>query len=171
MDRLTLIEEEMASVLRLIDGQPTSNGYTYYSTTGTIEIEDQAISYAVNTDQKNVDYTIEQDTPEVNQEWGDFNTVYTNEVFYTLRARVKNTDTVNNPRREIKKRCNEVLSDIKKAFGIDHTLNGNVNWIKYDRSAREYNANNDVIHSADLIVVFSVNYGQSINNPDEVGCN
>ena len=40
MDRLSTIEDVIATMLESIDGSTQSNGYTYYSTTGQVSIED-----------------------------------------------------------------------------------------------------------------------------------
>lgn len=174
MDRLTTIEDVIASVLHGIDKTEQTNGYTYYTKTGNVSIDDEVIANAVNRSKgsfADIDYSVEQFGAETNEEWGEGTNVYTNETIYEITAKVKNDSGVILPKREIKKKCNEVLSDLKFAFAHNTTLDGNANWIKYSESERRYTTSNDAIRTANLVVYFQLNYGQSFQNPDLVGCN
>ena len=167
---VTRIEERISTVLQGIDGTLQSSGYTYKTKTGTVEIDDEASNVASDRNKGEtglIHYTIEQSPEEENIEWGDSNCVLTNQIIYKVTAKVKNTTATRTPKRDAKKRCADVLADMKYAFGFDNTLDGLANWIKYDRSERIFLDTGDKIRAANLEVYFEVNYGQQFNNPDE----
>jgi hypothetical protein len=174
MDRLSIIELKIAEVLENIDGTTQPNTYKYYTKTGQVNIDDEAICFGIGMSQDDlnvVDYIIEQDPNESNEEYGMGQNAYTNNIMYRITARVKNLTDSDSPTHTIKERCNETLSDLKYAFAINQTLSNNVNWIRYESSTRQYNPTNDIIRTADLYVNFSVNYGQAYTNPDLPACN
>jgi hypothetical protein len=65
---------------------------------------------------------------------------------------------------------NEVLADMKFAFGDNSTVNKKCNWFVYAGSEREWAEDNNIIQSGDLIVKFVCNYSQALSNPDVHAC-
>lgn len=175
MDRLSTLEQSIVDILETIDGTMQPSDYTYYTSTGQIMIEDEVISNAVSRSLGEfayIDYTIEQVDVETNIEYEDSHgqNLYTNTVMYIITARIKNKVNSPNPKRDIKVKCNEVLSDIKYLFGQYNTLNGQATSFVYAESERQYNATHDIIRTADLKLFFELTYSQALNNPDIPTC-
>lgn len=171
-DRLTTIETELQTVLGYIQA-PTSaspNVYNYYTSTGTVNIEDEVVSLDANTIDRMVNYCIYLDAPEYNQEWSIGQNAYTNQDEFRITARVHNDGSEGNPKFAINVDMNEVLSDIKYLFGRYHTLNGKCSYIKYTRSERRYNPSNNRIMTGELDIYVTVIYAQSMSNPDIGAC-
>jgi len=64
MDRITTIESKIIDVLNRIDGTAQPSGYSYYSVTGTVQLDDEVLSLASNRttvtkDIKSVNHRIE----------------------------------------------------------------------------------------------------------------
>lgn len=168
MDRLTTIETEIKTVLGYVQ-VPTSASpgvYNYYTSTGTVNIEDEVLSLDINLDDGMVNYCVYLDEPEYNQEWSLCQNAYTNQDVFRICARVHQDDTQGNPKFAINVKMNEVLSDLKYLFGKYHSLNGKVAYIKYSRSERRYNPNNNRIMTGELDFYVTVIYSQSLTNPD-----
>lgn len=171
MDLLTTIELNIKSTLEGIVA-PTSatSGYDYYTTTGTVNIEDESLSLSINTDNRMVNYVVTLDGNENNNTWSLGNSAYTNTVLFKVCARVHQDDTQGNPKFSINQKMNECLSDLKYAFGKNFTLNGKCEWIRYSRSNRVIHPSNNRIQTGDLECYFEVTYSQSMNNPNIQAC-
>ncbi len=169
-DRLTDIEDNIALVLKNIDGTLQSTGYTYKTKTGTVNIYDEMISMAENLDNKMVNYEIEQDFGEDALDYSEGQNAMTNEVIYKITCKVHNIGDEVNPKRAIIIKMNEVLADLKFAFGNNHTVNKKCNWFIYAGSEREFAANNNIINAGNLIVKFTCNYSQALYNTDVHAC-
>ena len=170
MDRLTEIENNIALVLQGIDGTLQSTGYTYKTEAGTVNVYDEMISIAENVNNKMVNYEIEQDFGEDALDYSEGQNAMTNEVVYRITCKVHNDGTETNPKRAIISKMNEVLADLKFAFGNNHTVNKKCNWFIYAGSEREYAENNNIIQAGSLVVRFTCNYSQALYNPDVHAC-
>jgi hypothetical protein len=176
VDRLTQIEDTIIDMLKSIDGTLQSTGYTYYTSTGQVEIQDEVIGGMVNRSlgqYDHIDYTLEQDGPEINVEVDSC--FFTNSTKYLIRGRVKNkviNDKVggSNPRRAIKIKCNQVLSDLKFLFSQKQgtQLYKMVNNFDYTESTREWYDGGTVDRAADVLVYFDLTYAQSHSNPNQL---
>ena len=168
MDRLTTIETALADLIKTIQVPvtPTSGAYNYYTSTGQVNIEDEVLALAQNTNNKMVNYTIYLNEPEQNLEWSIGQNAYTNQIVFRIEARVHLVGTEGNPKFQINQKMNEVVSDFKYLLYKNHTLGGKCNFIRYDRSERMYNDSNNRIMTADVILYVVVNYSQSGSNPD-----
>lgn len=173
-NRLSTIEDVIASVIDGINGEVQPNGYKYHTSSGQINIEDETTSDGVSRsleEYDHIDYLIEQEDGEENDEWGEGANVYTNITRYIITARVKNIVDSPTPKKDIKEKCDDVLSDLKYAFSQNVTLDGNAEYFHYSGSRRAYGASGDEIRTADLLCSFTLKYGQEFNNPDIAGCN
>jgi hypothetical protein len=148
---------------------PTSavpSTYNYYTSAGTVNIEDEALSLAINVDDSAVNYTIYIAEPEVNNEWSLGNCVLTNSVMFNIVGRVHGIGDESNPRFDINVKMNECLSDLKYLFGNNHTINNKCISARYARSERIYQDSNNRIQTADLNFYLMVTYTQSVRNPN-----
>jgi len=176
MDRITSIETELQTLISTIavpiitSASPPPVGYQYYTSTGTVQIEDEVLSLATNVDSKMVNYVIYLDQPEVNEEWSIGQCAYTNTLMFRVVGRVHLLGSEGNPKFQINQKMNEVVSDFKYLFGSKHTLNGKCNYVRYMTSERRYNENNNRIFTAEIDIILMVNYSQSLNNPDLGAC-
>jgi len=174
MDIISKMEENIALVLATIDGTLQDGGYTYYSKTGTIEIEDEVVSQLTNEengiDGSEVNYTIEQDTGEDGLDFSVGQNAFTNEIPYLISGKIHLNGDEQYPKRAAKIKMNELLADLKHAFGNNYALNKTCNWFAYAGSNRIYAENNDIIQTGTLEVRFSLNYAQAIYNPDVYAC-
>ena len=116
MDRLTLLENEIANVLNHIDGSLQSTGYQYYTTTGQIDIDDDVLATSKNVLSTDINHSLNTPAEEENQEWGLTQNIYTNEVVYTIVSQIKLAGDEEKTRRAAKIACNRVASDLKFAF-------------------------------------------------------
>jgi hypothetical protein len=170
MDRLTLLENEIANVLNDIDGTLQSTGYTYYTVTGQIDIDDDVLATSKNILSTDINHSLLTPAEEENQEWGLAQSIYTNEVIYTIESQIKLSGDEEKTKRAAKTACNRVASDLKFAFGKFHNLNKKCNWIKYNGSVPAYTTDGGLINGAKLITTIELNYSQSLNNPDIIAC-
>ena len=166
-ERLTTIESVIKATLESIDGLIDSVGYTYFTTTGSINIEDQLLAQDGGD---GVDYIIYQSDGEINNEVAFGFDAIDNTIEYIIEAKVENDGEVANPKFAIRSIMNQVLSDLKHAFWMNHTLGGNVFRAKYSRSYREYSKSNNRIMAGSLFFVLGVEYSQAGSNPTKSAC-
>ena len=172
MDRITTIETKLSDLIYTIQAPTvaTSGIYNYYTTTGQVNIEDEVLALAKNTDDKRVNYEIYINEPEYNQEWSIGQNAYTNQIVFRVVGRVHLLGSEGNPKFQINQKMNEVVSDFKKLLYDNHTLGGKCNYARYVRSERVYNETNNRIMTAEIVMYISVNYSQSGTNPDIGAC-
>lgn len=171
MDRLTLLENAIASVLSGIDGTIRPSGYQYRTVTGQVDIDDDVLATAKNLIVSDVNHSIYLgDNYEENTEWGLGQNIYTNNVTYTIVSQIKLVGSETNIRRSASTKCNELLSDIKYAFFKNHDLDGQCNYVKYVSSSRNITKEENLISSAQLITTIELDYSQSMINPDILAC-
>ncbi len=173
MDRITSIETKIKDLLLTIQ-IPTSASpvdYNNYTSTGTVNIEDEVLSLDQNTNNKMVNYVIYlSDNGEQGLETSLGQNAFTNLIEFRIVGKVHNQGDEGNPRFTINQRMNEVVSDFKKLFGEHFDLDGLCLWCKYGRSTREYSDDGNRIMSAWITMYLSVMYSQSIKNPDLPAC-
>jgi len=171
MDRLTLLENAIASVLVDIDGTLQGSGYAYKTVTGQVDVDEDVLATAKNLFKTDINHTITQgDGEEENIEWGLAQNIYTNSLLYTITSQIKLDGDEAKTRRSAVTKCNEVLSDIKYAFFKFHTLGKECNFVKYVSSRKNIATNGNLINSAQLITIIELNYSQSMKNPDIIAC-
>jgi len=170
MDRITAIEEKLKELLETIDGTVQPSGYQYHTTTGTVNIEDEALSLAQNTDNKAVNYCIYV-SEERALDWSIGQNAYMNELVFMISARVHNIGTEDNPKFAITERMNEVLSDIKHLIYKNSTIGRLVELASYVGSRRQPSATNNRIMTGDIEIFVQVQYSQQGENPDIQACN
>ena len=182
IDLLTKIEEQgIFEVLHRIEIPATPQpGYNCYTTTGEVMIYDQvlateklAVDNSISLPDASylINYTIEQYNPEDGDEFDVGQNVYTNVVNYKITAHITLKGDEQYPKRASQIRMNQVLSDLKWAFGKYNNLFKNCEYIEYISSERIYNTDNDVISYANLETIWKIVYTQSIINPNIMGCN
>ena len=174
MDIISKIESNMQLVLETIDGSLQTTGYTFKSKTGTIEIEDEVVSQEINRvngiDGSEVNYEIEQDAGENGDDFDLGANAYANTTVYVIRAKIHLDGDEAYPKRAAKIKMNEVLADMKFAFGNNHSLNKSCDLFRYAGSNRTYAENNDTIQTGTLETKFVLIYGQDVGNPDMYAC-
>ena len=166
-ERLTTIEGVIKSTLEAIQEQTDSVGYTYFTSTGSVNIEDQLLAQDGGD---GVDYIIYQSDGEINNEVAYGFDAIDNTIEYIIEAKVENDGDVSNPKFAIRSIMNQVLSDLKHAFWMNMNLNDNVFRAKYARSYREYNTSNNRIMAGSLFFVLGVEYSQAGSNPTKSAC-
>ena len=85
---LGTIEDAITANLKTIQGQ-VAGDYTYKTFTGQVELYDKVVADAINSSLDNVnvvDYILEQDGGERNDEWGQGQNILTNTVNYMITA-------------------------------------------------------------------------------------
>jgi len=177
MDMFTTIETNIASSLLTIDATPQVT-YTYYSKTGTVQVYDESLSLSRNITTsggtyKHVNYVVEQDEGVgiENQGWSTGQYAYTQRTIYNIDARVHNIGNEVNARNAIRQRMNEVLSDLLYLFAKDYTLNGQVAYIRFYNSIREYDeVTNNRIMSGTLKTKWEIIFQQSFTDPNSPAC-
>jgi len=170
MDRLTNIETKMADALLTIDGATTPGGYSFHSTTGSILIEDENVAMAINASNKDINYLIEQTTPERTMLYSEGANAVTSTVQYKITAQCYNMTEEQFPKHKIIVIMNGVLSDLKYIFGQNSTLYKTCNWYKIIESRRVFTKNNDIINAGNLELIMELNYSQALDNPDVNAC-
>lgn len=173
MDRLTNIEDKLGELLLTIDKNivPISGAYQYKTLTGTVQIDDQALSLAKNTDKTAVNYTIEGDTIDTVTAFTYGQNAYMSTVDYKIVAKVQNINTTSNPIRDIKAKMNEVISDLKYLFYMNYLNNNTAEIVLYKSAEKVIHPSNNKITSGTVTVTVSVTYSQQGNNPDRPACN
>ena len=166
-ERLTTIEGVIKSTLEAIQEQTDSVGYTYFTKAGSVNIEDQLLAQDTGD---GVDYIIYQSDGELNNEVAYGFDAIDNTIEYIIESRVENDGDVVNPKFAIRSIMNQVLSDLKHAFWMNHTLGDNVFRAKYSRSYREYNKSNNRIMAGSLFFVLAVEYSQRGSDPTATAC-
>jgi hypothetical protein len=166
LDRRTEIDNALADVMQSIDGS-TKDGYTFYNTVQTVNIEDEAVT--ANTTGFPAISIMEGDNGGEEILEGE-QRAYRNEIFYELQCEVQNDITdinaTTSPKNALKVKMNELLSDIKKAISDNTHLNNTCDICSVIASKREYTDDGNIIRAGDLIVEISVIYSQSRINPD-----
>lgn len=172
MNRIDKIEQEIIKTINNIDGS-TKPTYKYYTTTGTVQVFDEVLSLARNTDIKMVNHYIDQVDGEgvYNSEFDLGQWSYSQSSIYEIKSKVHNVGTEVNSKNAIRTRMNELLSDLLYAFGTNHSLDGAVAYVKFRSAYREYESiTNNRIQSATLITRWEIIFTQSILNPDIPAC-
>jgi hypothetical protein len=172
VDRLSTIEKAVVDALKTIQGQTIASGYKYYSSTGSADIEDNALAMSNNATKTKVNHLlIATDDGEENAEWDVSQNVYTNVSLYEIHSQIFASSTPTVPARtELKNKSNEVYSDLKALFGNNHTLSQAVNWIKVTGGRCEYANTGDRITGAKQITKIEIEYSQLLLNPDISTC-
>lgn len=171
MDKQTEILTEIADLIKTIQGQATSHGYTYYTETGQVGVYDMALSFSLNNSSELVNHVVDiSEDGEQNEEWGIGQNIYTNTLPVVIRSTISASPTAESSRAELRKKCGEVVSDLKALFGTFHTLNNTANWAKYELSTIEWNENGDRLSGATSVFELSVNYSQLLLNPNITTC-
>ena len=172
MNRIDSIEQEIINTIKNIDGS-TKPTYKYYTTTGTVQIFDEVLSLARNTDIKMVNHYIDQveDDGVSNSDFDIGQWAYTQISTYEIKSKVHNIGTEANSKNAIRTRMNDLLSDLLYAFGQNHDLDGKVAYIKFKTANREYESvTNNRIQSGTLVTRWEIIFTQSILNPDIPAC-
>lgn len=177
MDMFSQIESNLATTVQSIDGtaQPT---YTYYTETGKVQVYDEVLALSRNITTsggtyKFVNYVIELDEGVgiENQDWSTGQWAYTQRAVYNITANVHNIGNEANARNAIRQRMNEVLSDLLYAFAKNYTLNGQVAYIRFYNSVKEFDdVTNNRIMSGKLRTKWEVTFQQSFSNPNIPAC-
>ena len=171
MDRLTTIENALYALLQSIDGTFQSNGYTFYTVTGQVDIDDDVRATSKNAIVTDINHELrESEDGETNEEWGDGQNIITNTMRYEIHSQIKLRGNEEKRRSEARAKCNEVLADIKYILGNNYQLGGLCNWVKYNDHRKEHTTEGDIINSAKLITEIEVNYSQALKNPDAIAC-
>lgn len=173
-NRLDTIELDIADTLKSIDGLTTSLGYTYYTTTGSVQLFDENLSLNRNTNNKMVNHYIEQSPDQDGIVYSEFQVgqwASTNESIYEIRSKLHNTGTESNAKNAIRSKMNDLLDDLLYAFGNRFTLGGRVSYIQFLSATREYeDVTNNRIQSATLVTKWKIVFTQSIANPSTKSC-
>jgi hypothetical protein len=172
VDRLSTIEKAVIDALKTIAKQTLPSGYKYYTSTGQADTEDMARAESNNATLTMVNHLLvaDEEIGEETAEWDISQNVYTNIAYYEIRSQVYGSNTSDTPRRELKTKGNEILSDLRALFGYNHTLSGLVNWVKINSSRLEYSDNGDRIGGATQITKIEIEYSQKLLNPDIPTC-
>ena len=174
-DRLTVIEDKLEVLIKSIDKTIQPNGYEFNTATGNVQVDDEVIGGIISSSKGShltIDYTFEQDTAgEQNDDWNSGANDSQNSTKYILVARVISNPASKLPKRDVKIKCNEVLSDIKYAIAHNYTLDGNLLYLEYVSSSRVYNTSQNITRAANLEIIVNLQYGQEFNNPNIAACN
>ena len=170
MDIVSNIELNLKQLLEGIDGTEQSTGYTFHSTTGTVNIEDEILSRSMSGDPNDINHEIWQNDTETGLRFAIGQNALTNRIPFLIISRCKNIATVDNPMFAIKSKMNQVLSDIKHSIYMNNTLNGSCSHVTYVSSMKSINDDNNRIYTGELETVISVEYSQSGQNPDLLAC-
>ena len=165
-DIVTRIENEIATRLLSIDQAINSNGYQYFTKTGTVMIYDQTLSKSKNRDNGDtpleasmrINYRIEQQEGE--EPWSDEDQdtcSLTNDITFTIRAIITLEGTETHKRRAFQIRSNNVLSDLKALFSYDIYDTDIVNYSGSDRLIYD---DNNVKQYGELQFGLDVTYSQ-----------
>jgi hypothetical protein len=179
MDRITTIESKITDTLNTIDGTTQSTGYKFYTNTGTIQVYDEVLSNARNTNTVgetlmgvNYQYEIQDSTGIEGLEWSTGQKALTNRFILGIKAKVHNVgDGTKHPKNEIRVAMNECLSDLLFAFSKNYHLSGQVESITFMNALRTYeDISNNRIQTGTLETLWSVTFQQDFNNPDNPAC-
>lgn len=99
---------------------------------------------------------------------GPSNNMYFQEVLFRIEVLVKLEEEYSQPRFAINEQLNLALSDLKRLFGSDYSINGTVDTIMYKDSSREYIQRNDIFLPTKLITHWVVKYEQDRTDPDVI---
>lgn len=175
IDRLTTIENAVESLLLSVQGQQANPWYKFYTQTGTVNVEDAALAEGLATElgiDHPVQYLLDIDDDEgetILEAAQGFDT-YQNVAKYELIARVENVGKPDNPKKDIKKRMNEVVSDIKQLFWENETLDQNAFRVIIEGWKRSYIGNGDQVNTGRVTFILNIEYGQFGSNPDKKAC-
>jgi len=169
MDRLSMIQDKIAELLLTIDGS-VQGTYTYYSTTGQVDIEDNVLANSKNASPTDVNYIVELDGDEVPTAYTYGQNAYSNRVQFKIIAKVKNANTSTHPKKDITYKMNEILSDLKFMFNLNYSLGRIAELALYNGSTRVIHPTDNRITSGDLVFKLRVDYMQQASNPDRIAC-
>jgi len=172
IDLTTRMEQKIMDLLNTIDGEEHGS-YKYYTTTGTVDVYDEALSLALNTSNKKTNHTIKfddiQDTVFTDVSWGQH--AYTANGVIEIRSRVHNVgDEGGNVKNAIRQKLNEALSDLLYCFAQDYILDGEAELIRIASFKRTYDTTNNRIQSGVLITRWSLIYTMDMLNPRIPAC-
>ncbi|MCF8012578.1 MAG: hypothetical protein K9L56_15010 [Clostridiales bacterium] len=168
MDIVSNIEEQLKTVLEGISNNSIGD-YTQYTKTGVVNIEDEILSRVESDSITDINYMIVEEDEETNTSFQIGQNALSNVIPLKIIARVKNATDESFPRRAIKRRMNEVLTDVKQSLYMNFTLNNSCDYVEYKRSRKEiFNSNR--IYTGDLIIDIIVRYSQSGKNPNMIAC-
>jgi hypothetical protein len=171
--RIDTIETEIVNVLTSIDQTTQSSGYTYYTKTGSVQLFDENLALARNTDTKSTNHYIyqEDDDGVFNSEFQAGQWALTNQTNYKIKSKVHNIGNESNAKNAIRTKMNEQLDDLLFAFTNRYTLGGRVSWIRFVSATYEYEpVSNNRIQSGTLVTKWEVVFSQSIANPSIKAC-
>lgn len=158
-DRITMIEEGLADVLKTINTQTTLHGgYTFKNTVQAVNIDDEALVPEFPS------ITIEMDGGE--RILSGEQHAFRNEVYYKLVCAVSLVEEEASPRRAINKMMNSLLDDVKATLSDNYHLNDSCDVVDILRSSRHYNKSGDVMRAGNLIIFIRITYSQSRLNPN-----
>lgn len=162
MDLLTEIEIELSNVMKQINKSTTLNsGYTFYNTVDIVNIEDEAV--AVEYSQ----YPIVEIYLEPEENYGsNYGRAYRNSAYFKIVGKVALDQEVDNPKFEINRKMNELLSDIKAIITYNLSLNCKAQMVTLLRATRTKNIQHDVFRVGQLNVYLKVEYAQEQTNPN-----
>lgn len=170
MDRLSSLQDMIATLLLTVDGTVKPTGYQYYTKTGSVDIEDEVLANAKNTSATDINYLVELDGNENATSYTYGQNAYMNRVVFKITAKCKNVNTSNHPKKDITYRMNEVLSDLKFLFNENYSLGRIAELAIYIGSTRVIHPSDNRITSGELIFRLQVDYSQRANNPNIIGC-
>lgn len=171
MDRLTSIEEEIKTLLLSINKEVQPSGYTQYTNTGTVNIDDEVLSLALNEtspddDNMSVNYTISIDEREEVAGYNLCQNDMSNIIRFKIHCRAHNHPDSTNPKYDINVQLNEALSDLKQLFFVNWELNKQVTKAQSDGFLRDETFSGNIIMSKGMNFYLLVEYSQEGNNPD-----
>lgn len=172
MNRLSNIISKITTVLKNIDGTTQSSGYKYYTSTGTVDVYDEALSLEENTDPLMVNHIIDEDDNGINiQALSMGQHAYSLTTNIRIKSRVHIDLTSDTIRLDSSDKMNEVLSDMLFSFAKDISLGGTVDSITFLNAFKEYETtSNNIFYTCDLITTWMINYTCSTVNPNIPAC-
>jgi len=180
IDRITAIESGIVDTLLSIQ-HPSGviPGYNTFTSTGSVFINDEAYALDLVKAEKGIMYSdainyINHDVDMYNGEDGTEYDIgqnsYSNTIIYKIISHITVTGDEINPRRAAQIRGNQLISDLKYAFGKNFTLNKTCNLIRYNSFNRIYTTNNELTQPMDIESYWVVEYTQSVDNPLSKEC-
>lgn len=163
-DLVTTIETELASVLSDIDGSTLASGYTFYNSVGAVNIDDECV---VDDGAGYPALTVSREGSE--EVLSGEQHAYRCSIDYEIKCELENdTDDLAtlSPKRAIKKKMNEMLTDVKAVLSNNYQLNGSCDITSITGSDPIYLENGNSLRAGDLIVYVTIEYTQSRLNPN-----
>ena len=158
-----ILTQQETQIKTIIEGLKLSGGYHY--TWGTVNIEDLAkctfpcgMVY-LDPEEENLD------DPD-----GASAQAYTNMAKFRIRVVGTFETEQSNPIFAANATLTKALDDLKKAFGINYSLNDTADYMMYKRSVRISSVVNDIMIPKMMDTFWETRYIQSRTSPDTVAC-